>query len=134
LKTEWVACKPPSGFDSYTFRQVQESRLLAVFAFLEAAMRVSSLPGDPGYTPAMHQYQVWVAGSLRNNVVTADEGKRYALLFRRDEFGAPVLDKKTGAQVVEPYYGDVRIEFCGDEQEDEIGAIGAAIYGFCQSP
>jgi hypothetical protein len=97
-------------------------------------MRVSSLPGDSGYTPAMHQYQVWVAGSLRNNVVTADDSKRFALLFRRDEFGAPVLDKKTGAQVLEPYYGDVRIERppC-DEQEDELGAIGAAIYGLIVS-
>jgi hypothetical protein len=97
-------------------------------------MRVSSDPHDGGYTPAMHQYQVWVAGSLRNNVVTADDSKRFALLFRRDEFGAPVLDKKTGAQVVEPYYGDVRIEFGGDEQEDELGALGAVIYSFCASP
>jgi hypothetical protein len=98
-------------------------------------MRVSSLPGDSGYTPAMHEYQVWVAGSLRNNVVTADDQKRFALLFRRDEFGAPVLDKKTGAQVLEPYYGDVRIEHTAcDEQEDELGALGAVIYGFCQTP
>jgi hypothetical protein len=98
-------------------------------------MRVSSDPKDSGYTPAMHQYQVWVAGSLRNNVVTADDSKRFALLFRRDEFGAPVLDKKTGAQVLEPYYGDVRIErqAC-DEQEDELGAIGAAIYGMIHTP
>lgn len=97
-------------------------------------MRISSSPADPGYSPHAHLCTFWVAGSERNNVVTLDEGKRYALLLRRDEFGAPALDKK-GEQIKEPYYGDVRIECESwlrtaqehDSQTED--AISLAVYG-----
>jgi hypothetical protein len=97
-------------------------------------MRVSSDPADSGYTPCMHQYRVWLAGAERSNVLTADDTKRYAVTLARDEWGKPVLDKN-GWQIRQPFYGDVRIERSAcDEQEDELGALGAAIYGFCQTP
>jgi hypothetical protein len=96
-------------------------------------MRISSDPTDCGYTPRAHEYRVWLAGSERNNIVTADDSARFATTFRRNEFGEPVKDKN-GAQVVERFWGDVRIErqAC-DEQEDEMGALGAAIYGLIVS-
>jgi hypothetical protein len=95
-------------------------------------MRVSSDPADGGYTPCMHQYRVWLAGAERSNVLTADDTKRYAVTLARDEWGKPVLDKN-GWQVKQEFWGDVRIErqAC-DEQEDELGALGAVIYSFCQ--
>jgi hypothetical protein len=96
-------------------------------------MRISTLPSDVGYTPRAHEYRVWLAGSERNNIVTADDQERFAVTFRRNEFGEPVKDK-TGAQVTERFWGDVRIEFCGDEQEDELGALGAVIYGMIHAP
>jgi hypothetical protein len=96
-------------------------------------MRISTLPTDAGYTPRAHEYRVWLAGSERNNIVTADDQERFAVTFRRNEFGEPVKDK-TGAQVTERFWGDVRIEYAGDEQEDELGALGAVIYSFCASP
>ena len=94
-------------------------------------MRVSSEPTDSGYTPHMSDYRVWLAGAERNNVETADDQKRYAVTLARDEWGRPVLDKE-GRQVRQPFWGDVRIEreAC-DEQEDEMGALGAAIFGMC---
>jgi hypothetical protein len=96
-------------------------------------MRVSSDPADSGYTPCMHQYRVWLAGAERSNVLTADDTKRYAVTLARDEWGKPVLDKN-GWQIRQPFYGDVRIERVAcDEQEDELGAIGAAIYGLIVS-
>jgi hypothetical protein len=95
-------------------------------------MRVSSDPADSGYTPHMHDFRVWLAGAERNTVETADSDKRYAVTLARDEWGRPVLDKE-GRQVRQPFWGDVRIErsTC-DEQEDELGALGAVIYSFCQ--
>jgi hypothetical protein len=94
-------------------------------------MRVSSDPKDSGYTPCMHQFRVWLAGSERNNVLTADSDKRYAITLARDEWGKPVLDKN-GWQIRQEYYGDVRIERSAcDEQEDELGALSAIIYGMC---
>jgi hypothetical protein len=97
-------------------------------------LRISSNMADPGYTPAMHDFRVWLAGAERNNVETADSDKRYAVTLARDEWGRPVLDKE-GRQVRQTFYGDVRIErqAC-DEQEDELGAIGAAIYGMIHTP
>jgi hypothetical protein len=96
-------------------------------------MRVSSDPADSGYTPCMHQYRVWLAGAERSNVLTADDTKRYAVTLARDEWGKPVLDKN-GWQVKQEFWGDVRIERVAcDEQEDELGAIGAAIYGLIVS-
>jgi hypothetical protein len=97
-------------------------------------MRVSSDPKDSGYTPVFHQYRIWIAGAERDNVVIADDSKRYAVQLARDEWGKPVLDKN-GWQIRQEYYGDVRIEreAC-DEQEDELGALGAASYGMCQTP
>jgi 3-dehydroquinate synthase class II len=96
-------------------------------------MRVSSDPADSGYTPCMHQFRVWLAGAERSNVLTADDTKRYAVQLARDEFGRPVLDKD-GNQRRQEYYGDVRIERSPcDEQEDEMGALGAAIYGLIVS-
>jgi hypothetical protein len=51
----------------------------------------------------------------------------------RDEWGKPVLDKN-GWQVKQEFWGDVRIERVAcDEQEDEMGALGAAIYGLIVS-
>ena len=106
---------------------------------LEGAMRISSDPADPFYSPHMHHCTCWVAGSERNNVVTIDEERRFALLLRRDEFGAPALDK-SGAQIVEPYFGDVRVA-CPDwiragqdhdcQTED---ALSLAIYGMVSAP
>jgi hypothetical protein len=84
-------------------------------------MRVSSRPDDPGYTPCFHQFRIFIAGAERSNVETADEAKRYAVQLARDEWGKPVLDKN-GWQVRQA---------C-DEQEDELGALGAVIYSFCQ--
>jgi gamma-glutamylcysteine synthetase len=97
-------------------------------------MRVSSRPDDPGYTPCFHQFRIFIAGTERSNVETADDSKRYAVQLARDEWGKPVLDKN-GWQIRQEYYGDVRIErqAC-DEQEDELGAIGAAIYGMIHTP
>jgi hypothetical protein len=96
-------------------------------------MRVSSDLKDPGYTPCFHQFRIFIAGAERSNVETADEAKRYAVQLARDEWGKPVLDKN-GWQVRQEYFGDVRIERVAcDEQEDELGAIGAAIYGLIVS-
>jgi hypothetical protein len=97
-------------------------------------MRISSRPDDPGYTPHMHDYRVFIAGSERGNVETADEEKRYAVTLDRDEEGRPALDK-AGNQRRQEFWGDVRIERAAcDEQEDELGAIGAAIYGMIHTP
>jgi hypothetical protein len=96
-------------------------------------MRISSRPSDPGYTPCFHQFRIFIAGAERSNVETADEAKRYAVQLARDEWGKPVLDKN-GWQVRQEYFGDVRIERVAcDEQEDEMGALGAAIYGLIVS-
>ena len=102
-------------------------------------MRISSSPDDPSYSQHFHKCRIFVAGSERNNVITADEGKRYALLLRRDEFGAPALNKH-GEQIKEPYFGDVRIECDSwlrvaqehDSQTED--ALTIAVFGMVQTP
>lgn len=104
-------------------------------------MRISSSPDDASYSPHAHLCRFWVAGSERNNVVTIDEERRFALLLRRDEFGAPALDKN-GAQIAERYWGDVRVdcpawlrvsqEHCSNEEG--MGALGAAIQNWNATP
>lgn len=97
-------------------------------------MRISSNPDDTYYSPHMHLATVYLEGAERNNVETADEGRRYAVQLARDEFGAPILDKD-GRQVRQPFYGAVRID-CPDwlrvSQEHDCqteDAISLAIYG-----
>lgn len=71
-------------------------------------MRVSTDKADPGYSALAHLARVWLAGSERRNVVTADEGKRWALLHKLDADGRIVV--KDGEIVTEEFWGDVRIE------------------------
>ncbi len=71
-------------------------------------MRVSVDKSDLGYHPRGVRCRVFLAGSERNNVITADEEKRMAVLVKLDEHGRPTIK---GDQVqTEIFYGDVRIE------------------------
>lgn len=71
-------------------------------------MRISSSCDSPYYSNAFSQCTIYLAGAARSNVVEADEEGRYALTWRPDEWGKPVLHK--GVLQLERYYGDVRIE------------------------
>jgi hypothetical protein len=101
-------------------------------------MRISSNPDDSAYSQYMHLCRIWLAGSERNNVITADTEKRFALTFCRDEFGRPVLDKD-GNQVRQEFWGDVRVDVpdwlrLQSAGDDDAGALGAAIWAMCQTP
>jgi hypothetical protein len=102
-------------------------------------VRISSSPDDPAYSTHFHLCDVFLEGAARNNVLLADEDKRFAIQFRRDEFGQPVIDKKTGAQVVDRFYGAVRISCpdwlrAGIESPDEADTLSAAIMGMIAIP
>jgi hypothetical protein len=71
-------------------------------------MRLSVRSGDPGYHPRASLVRVFLSGSERSNVLTADEEKRWALLHRLDEDGRPIFVK--GEPSTEEFWGDVRIE------------------------
>jgi hypothetical protein len=93
-------------------------------------MRISSLPEDPGFSQYAHMATVYLAGAERNNVVLADEERRYAVQLARDEFGKPVLDKH-GKQRTQEFFGDVRIEapqwlrLKAEGEEDDSSGLGA---------
>ncbi|MCW2764012.1 MAG: hypothetical protein JWR85_4213 [Marmoricola sp.] len=80
-------------------------------------MRISLEKDDPGYVDvgAVCGAMVYLAGSARKNVITADEEKRYAKLHKLDTNGNPVIDYAKGEIVTEEFYGDVRIEFPNDD-------------------
>lgn len=71
-------------------------------------MRVSVDPCDPGYHTMASRCRVFLEGAERNNVITADEGKRFALLHRLDGRGRVVV--KDGKAATDAFYGSVRIE------------------------
>jgi hypothetical protein len=96
-------------------------------------MRIASCMADKGYTPRFHEFRVWIAGAERDNVIVADDTKRYAVTLARDEFGRPVLDKD-GQQQRQPYYGDVRIERIHTDTDEDSGALGAAVWAICAHP
>ena len=103
---------------------------MAVFAFLGGAVRISSDPADIGFTQYIHMATVYLAGAARNNVILADEAKRYAVTLARDEFGQPVLGKD-GQQIKQEFFGDVRVE-CPEwlrlkGEEDDSSGLGAWI-------
>lgn len=76
-------------------------------------MRISTNPKDPGYAVwagilNRNQTRVFLAGSERSNVVTADEEQRYALVYRLGPDGN--IQTKDGEILFDDFYGDVRIE------------------------
>ena len=71
-------------------------------------MRLSTERNDPGFHPQACLARVYLAGSQRQNVVTADEERRWAKLYRLDEHGRIVV--KDGHALTEDFWGDVRIE------------------------
>jgi hypothetical protein len=71
-------------------------------------MRKSVDPHDSAYDPAFAQARVWLDGVERWNVVTADEEKRIALVFKLDERGEVVLDENN-APILEEFRGNVLI-------------------------
>lgn len=73
-------------------------------------MRISLIPKDRGYTTYLKNKnaQVFLAGSARWNVVTADEEERKATTLKLDLTGEPLLDK-AGRLIVETFRGDVLI-------------------------
>jgi hypothetical protein len=93
-------------------------------------MRISSLPDDSGYSQYAHMATVYLAGAERNNVVLADEERRYAVQLARDEFGKPILDKH-GNQRTQEFFGDVRIDVPEwlrlKGEEDDSSGLGAWI-------
>jgi ABC-type phosphonate transport system ATPase subunit len=76
-------------------------------------MRISANPDDSHYHPNHANCRFYLAGAERNNVMTADEGARFAITYRLDEFGAPVRDRKTGEALTDRFHGDVRVD-CSD--------------------
>ena len=93
-------------------------------------MRISCDPDDPSYSSAFSHCTIYLEGAARNNVVTADEDRRFAVTFRRDEFGAPMLAKDK-SQLRDKFYGAVRVDcpaWLRSEMEDPSGdnAIAAA--------
>jgi hypothetical protein len=104
-------------------------------------MRISSDPDDSHFHPHFAHCRIYLAGAERSNVITADEGGRFAVTYRLDEFGITVRDKKTGQALTDKFFGDVRIA-CSDwlraameaPQDDDAGALGAAIYGIIANP
>lgn len=71
-------------------------------------MRASVDPCDPDYHPMASRCRVFLEGAERNNVITADEEKRFALLHRLDDRGRVVV--KDGKAATDAFYGTVRIE------------------------
>lgn len=67
--------------------------------------RVSCEPDDPGFTQCK-RCRVWLAGSERKNVVTADEALRYAEVFKLNEHGLCQFDK-AGEVMTEEFHGEV---------------------------
>lgn len=87
-------------------------------------MRISILPTDPGYEVwcgllNRHLVKVYLAGSERKNVVTADEEHRMAVTYRLDANGDPVT--KDGELVMEEFYGEVRIELPAAPDGSSVG-------------
>lgn len=104
-------------------------------------MRISSDLDDSGFHLDFASCRIYLEGAERSNVVTADEGARFAVTYRLDEFGRAVLDKKTGEPIRDKFHGHVRID-CSDwlreamesPSENDLGALGAAVYGMIQTP
>lgn len=80
-------------------------------------MRISTNPADPGYHVVASLCRVFLAGSERNNVITADEEGRFALVQRLDSDGRPIV--KAGVLLTEQFFGDVRIE-CSEYVRERI--------------
>lgn len=102
-------------------------------------MRIACLPQDPAYHTAFHLCHIYLEGAERNNVLLADEKGRFAITFRRDEFGVPVLHKD-GSQITEPFHGHVRVDApewlrtTMESPQDEPDLLGASIMGMIQTP
>ena len=104
-------------------------------------MRISTDPDDRGFHPHANYCRVFLDGAERNNVVTADEGGRFAVTLRLDEFGQPVKDKKTGKTLHDKFYGAVRVD-CADwlrvamehPCNEEGDTLSGAILGMIQTP
>jgi hypothetical protein len=69
--------------------------------------RVSRIMDDAGFTEC-RRCRVFLAGVEVNNVLTADEEKRYAETYRKDVHGLCVFDKN-GEAVTDEFYGDVAV-------------------------
>ena len=74
-------------------------------------MRISCIEGDPGYVEWAHRLpvRVLIDGVERKGVLTADEGKRMAVILRQDESGSFVLNEDRTEVVRDIVYGDVAI-------------------------
>lgn len=72
-------------------------------------MRASCDVDDAAWTHHFNVLHIYLAGSERSNVITADEGKRWALVWKLDEFGHKVKDDK-GEFVTQEFWGDVCIK------------------------
>lgn len=79
-------------------------------------MRMSSDDSDPGYDRRYICSKVFIAGSERWNVITADEEKRWALLIKLDENGTAMRDEQTGKLVTEEFFGEVVIVIANEVQ------------------
>jgi hypothetical protein len=106
-------------------------------------MRISSNPDDSHYHPHFAACRIYLEGSERSNVVTADEAGRYALTYKLDEWGKQRLDKKTGRPLTETFHGPVRVD-CSDwlravmespQHYDEEGdTLSGAIFALVNCP
>ena len=73
-------------------------------------MRGTVDSGDPAYDPALLGSLVFFEGTQISMVITADEEKRYVLVYRTDEKGDLMLNDARDEPLTETRYGHVRIQ------------------------
>lgn len=74
-------------------------------------MRVSSNPEDRGHDNYDGPFfRVFLDGTERDGILTADEEERMVVMVMRGESGQILVDHEKGEVRTEILYGDVRIE------------------------
>lgn len=76
-------------------------------------MRISTDTDDRAYHPCASVCRVFLEGAERNNVITADEENRVAVIYRLDGEGRVMYDESTGLAKRNTFTGNVRIECPG---------------------
>jgi hypothetical protein len=72
-------------------------------------MRIASDPTHPDYHHCYRQCTVYLEGSARTHVISADEELRTATTYRLDANGHVQFDKH-GNALTDTFYGHVRID------------------------
>jgi hypothetical protein len=101
-------------------------------------MRISSNPDDSHFHPNFANCRIYLEGSERSNVMTADEAARFAVVYKLDEWGKQRLDKN-GRPLTEAFHGAVRVDCASwlreameaPQDEDDSGGLSVVIYGIC---